>query len=485
MTAPRRTTLGRLATIAIVSLTVAACGTNATQAPQATTASQSEAQAATAPAATPEPAQPSSNGVELTMWTWKLAHVPALQQIAKDYEAKTGVKVTVSAYNPDEVYRTKITTAAQSGDLPDILSYWSNGQWDLAATDQLVELTSVVDKDWQANFLAGTYDKVSVYPQGQYDQCQKDPKCTHKNINVGQSFSVPYVAGQAYFVFANKEMLKAAGLDPEKAPTTAEEWMDMMKAVKEKTQKAALVTGVQNPDVLHFWLYNPLLIASCGTETYDKIYNGTDSFGNDCSLKVLNWINDIAANDLWTADILQTNIDPADVAFSQGKAAFDIGGTYTLGFLISQGMSPDNILSFAIPPLQGSKYSKLDVSASPLIDAMVTKSSKHQQEAIDFLKFLTSPDEMTVFAKTANDLPAVKVSSDPDKVGSVMVGLLKALADKSPFTDSKAQILDEPAKVLKVGLQQFITKETTPADLVKKIDDANKAAWDARGGPKQ
>jgi hypothetical protein len=32
-------------------------------------------------------------------------------------------------------------------------------------------------------------------------------------------------------------------------------------------------------------------------------------------------------------------------------------------------------------------------------------------------------------------------------------------------------------------LQQFITKETTPDDLVKKIDAANKAAWDARGGP--
>lgn len=419
------------------------------------------------------------------MWTWKVFHVPGLEAIAKNFEAETGIKVKVSAFNPDEVYRTKITTSAQSGDLPDVLSYWSGGQWELAATDQLLELTDVVDPDWKANFMAGTYDKVSVMPQDRYDSCQKDPKCTFKNINVGQSFSVPYLAGQAFFVFGNKELMKEAGLDPEKAPATAEEWLDMMKTIKEKTQKPGLVTGVQNPDVLHYWLFNPLLMASCGVETYDKIYNGTDTFSNECAVKVLNWMDDIAKNDLWTPDILQTNIDPADVAFSQGKAAFDIGGTYTLGFLIAQGMSPDNILSFAIPPLEGSKYEKLEIGASPLIDAMVTKNSKHQKEALEFIKFLTTPEQMTVFARATGDLPAVKVPADPDKVGAVMVGLLNAFSDKSPFNDSKAEILDAPGKVLKVGLQQFITKETTTDELVKKIDDANKAAWEERGGPKQ
>jgi hypothetical protein len=90
---------------------------------------------------------------------------------------------------------------------------------------------------------------------------------------------------------------------------------------------------------------------------------------------------------------------------------------------------------------------------------------------------------MALFAKTVGDFPAVKVPLDPEKVGPVLVGLMSAFSDKSPFDTSKAQILDEPAKVLKLGLQQFITKETTPDDLVKKIDAANKAAWDARGGP--
>ena len=474
MTAPRRT-LSRFAAVALVSLTVAACGTPATQAPQPTAAPQSDQTQATS-----APAEPASD-VSLTMWTWKLFHVPGLQAIAKNYEAKTGIKVTINAYNPDEVYRTKITTAGQSGDLPDILSYWSGGQFDMAATDQLVELTSLVDAGWKGNFLSGTYEKSSMMTQSVYDSCQKDPKCTYKNITVGQSFSIPYLAGQAFFVYANKELLQKAGLDPNKAPTTAEEWLEMMKTVKAKTGTAGLVTGAQNGGTLWFWIFNPLLITSCGVDKYDAIYNGSASFSDPCAMKVLNWMNSIATNDLWMPNILQTNIDPADVAFSQGKSAFDVGGTYTLGFLLAQGMKQENILSFAIPPLQGSTFSKLEVGAAALIDGMVTKTSKHQKEALEFLRFLSTPEQAAIFAKTVGDLPATKVDADPAKVGNVMVGLISALSDKSPFISSKAQMLDETGKVMQLGLQQFISKETTPEDLAKKLDAANKAAWAEHG----
>jgi hypothetical protein len=64
-----------------------------------------------------------------------------------------------------------------------------------------------------------------------------------------------------------------------------------------------------------------------------------------------------------------------------------------------------------------------------------------------------------------------------------MSGLVSSISDNSPFATSKAQQLTDPSKVLKLGLQQFITKEEKPDALAKKVDDANKAAWDARGGP--
>ncbi|MCP4165793.1 MAG: carbohydrate ABC transporter substrate-binding protein [Chloroflexi bacterium] len=457
-----------LVILVFLSLVVTACAPVAPAAPAAPAQEPAE-EAAEAP-------------TELSLWTWKIFHVPGLKAIAKNFEEKTGIKVAVTAYNPDEVYRTKITTAAQSGDLPDVLSYWSGGHWDMAATDLLLELTDKVDDEWQSDFLPGTFDRHSVFPQDKYDFCQNDPECAYKNIEVGQVFSVPYLAGQAWFVYGNKAIMEEAGLDPNTPPETAEEWLEMMKTIKEKTDVPGLVTGVQNPDVLHFWVYNPLLITSCGVETYDAIYNGEDSFANPCSMRVLEFLYEVAQNDLWMPGILQTNIDPADVAFSQGKVAFDVGGTYTLGFLLAQGMDADNLISFAIPPLEGSAYDQLEISSFPLIDATITNDSAHPEEALEFVRFLTSPEQMAIFAKATGDMPAVKVPADPETVGPAMVGLLNALSDWSPFNDSEAQMLDAPSKVLKIGLQQFITGETTPEELAVELDKANEAAWKDHGG---
>lgn len=424
---------------------------------------------------------PSSSSVSLTMWTWKIAHVPGIEAIAKNFKAKTGIDVKVTAYNPDDVYRTKVTTAAQSSDLPDILSYWSGGQYDLASNGLLVDITDKLDSNWKSSFLPGTLDKTSIVTQSTYDTCQKDSQCTYKNVKVDHAYSVPYLAGQAMFVYANKNLLQQAGLDATQAPKTADEWLSMMEAVKSKTGTAGLVTGVKNPNVLDFWLFRPLLMTSCGVETYDKIYNGKDSFTNPCAMRVLNWMNDVAKNKLWMPDVLQTDIDPADLAFSQGKAAFDVGGTYTLSFLLAQGMKSSDIISFPVPPLQGSAYTSLQVPASALIEAGITKDSQHQQEALQFLKFLTQPDQMALFAKTVGDLPAVKISSDPAQVGPVIPGLLSGLSDNSPFIQSQAQPQSDPSNVLELGLQQLITGETTPGALAQKVDTANKAAWKAKG----
>jgi ABC-type glycerol-3-phosphate transport system substrate-binding protein len=418
--------------------------------------------------------------IELDFWTWKIFHVPGLEAVAANFEAETGIKVNIQAYNPDEVYRTRITTAAQSDELPDILSYWSGGQWELAATDNLVELTDIVDADWQSTFLPATYDLRSVMTQETYDNCQSDPVCTFTNIEVGQVFSVPYLAGQAFFVYGNKALMEEAGLDPNTPPATAEEWLEMMKTIHEETGVAGLVTGVQNPDVLNFWLFNPMLITSCGPETYDAIYRAEMSFTEPCALRVLEWINEISIHDLWMPGILSTNIDPADVAFAQERAAFDIGGTYTLGFLIEQGMDPDNLISFPVPPLADAALPVLEIAPAPLIDAMVTTDSEHPEEAIQFLRFLTSPEQMEVFARTVGDLPAVTVSSDPERVGNVMPGLLNAISAYSPFQDATAPQLNDMRDVLKLGLQQFILGEITPEELAVNVDAANQSAWAQR-----
>jgi ABC-type glycerol-3-phosphate transport system substrate-binding protein len=476
----KRKILCSLSLLLLSAMLLSAC---AQTAPTATTqVSNPAAQAPANPSVAP--AQPN---VELTMWTWKLNHKPGLEAVAKDFEAKTGIKVTVSAFNPDDAYRTRLTTSSQSGDLADIISYWSGGDdfWNLAGSGVLVDLTSKIDEQWKNSFVAGTFDKTSVLTQARYDSCQKDQNCIFKNVNAGQVFSVPYMAGSAYFVYGNKPLLQQAGLDPNKAPATAEEWLSMMKAVKEKTGMAGVVTGVQNPDVSVRWLLNPLLMTSCGQVTYDNIYNGWDTFKNSCVTRVFDFVHSIHENDLWTADILQTDIDPADAAMAQGKAAFDIGGTYTLSGLLAHGMKAEDILAFPVPPLKDAALKSLSVGVDGLIEAGITRDSQHPEEALQFLKFLTSPQEAALFARTVGDLPAVKLDPNPAEIGDAMAGLVKALdPQNAPFGKSNAEpYIDEIFNVLRPGLQAFITDETSPVKLVEDAQAANEAGWSNHGGP--
>ena len=336
---------------------------------QATPAAPAQAPANPAAAQPTEP--PAQPKVELTMWTWKLNHKPGLDAVAKNFEAKTGIKVTVTAINPDDAYRTRISTSSQTGDLADIISYWTGGDdfWAMASSGVLVDLTGKIDEQWKGSFLPGTFDKSSIFSQSRFDACQKDTNCTFKNVTVGQAFSVPYMAGSAYFVYGSKPLLKQAGLDPNTPPKTAEEWLAMMKTVKEKTGVAGVVTGVQNPDVSARWLFNPLMMTSCGQVTYDNIYNGWVPFTDACATRVFDFVHSIHENDLWTADILPTDIDPADAALAQGKAAFDIGGTYTLSGLLSHGMKAEDILAFAVPPLKDATLKSLSVGVDGLIEA--------------------------------------------------------------------------------------------------------------------
>lgn len=431
--------------------------------------------AACGSSSTPTPS--ASSPATLSMWTWKTDNVPGLQAIAKDFKAKTGITVNVSAYTPDAAYRTKVTTAAQSSSLPDILSYWSGSQWDLVTNGLLQSLQGKVDSTWKSSFLPGTYDQNSVYTEATQAACKLDSTCEHGNVSLGQTVSVPYVAGQAMFVYANKNLLQQAGLSAQ-APQTAEEWETMMQTVKDKTHTAGLVTGVKNPDVSNFWLFQPMLMTSCGVDTYNAIYTGKDHFTNPCAVRVLDWMYSLSTNKLWMPGVLQADIDPADQAFAQGKAAFDIGGTYTLSGLIANGMKTSDLISFPIPPLKGSIYSSLKVSPTSLIEAGITKDSKHFDQSLQFLKFLTSQPEMETFAKLNDDIPAVQVNSDPAKVGPVIASLLNSFSKDSPFATSQGQVqqLKDARTTLETGLQQFITGESTPSSLAAKVDAANQAS---------
>lgn len=365
-------------------------------------------------------AAPSSN-VTLTMWTWKVFHVPAWQAVAKAFKAQTGITVTVTAYQPDALYRTKLAAAGASKSLPDIISYWSN-DYSPAANGWWMDLTGKIDS---SVYLPGTFDTTSVVTKATYDTWAADPKDNKAKLTlkVGRAYSVPSLAGAPNFMFFNKSMRKKAGLNPDKAPATFEDLISDLEKIT-AAGMPGFAAGVKNHDVPYFWVINPAYVQYVGPQAMQDQNTGWAALDNPKFVHMLDLFKELGTKRLWVPGVTEIDIDPADSYFASSRSSLDVGGTYSRAAILQLGMSPDNILTFNVPGPKGSAVKKFINAPFSLIDEGINPASPHKAEALKWLEFSTGPVGAAIFAKVAGDLPAAQLPSNAKVVGPNVASLL-------------------------------------------------------------
>jgi len=354
----------------------------------------------------------SKNDLTLTLWHWKVAFDPGLKAVAEAYKNKTGITVETQVTTPDDTYTQKVTAAASAGNLPDIYLYWSgpaNGAFDGTAMEWSAELDK--DQAWKDSFfpsaLSGT-----VIAQSQIDSYAKDEKASDwlKSRKVGQYYGIPIDVGSFYTIYGNAKLLKEAGV-PTTAPATVEEWLKNMNAVKEKTGVPGFVFSAKTFSVYENWMANFQDYMKNGPESFTKFMNREAKMSDPEHIQIAKFIEDLTKSGNILQGAASLDIDPSDQAFAQGKAAYTLGGTFTLSSLTALGMNPDDIISFRVPAYEGSKVPDAKVPSFPLVQAIVTDKGPHMKEAIDFVKFLTSEEGMALYAGSAFDVPAVNLKN--------------------------------------------------------------------------
>ncbi|NED89853.1 sugar ABC transporter substrate-binding protein, partial [Streptomyces sp. SID11233] len=77
----------------------------------------------------------------------------------------------------------------------------------------------------------------------------------------------------------------------------------------------------------------------------------------------------------WMPGSQTKTIDEADLAFAQGKASVDVGGTYTLAFLADNGYDVGNLMTFPVPPPAAAKTPDLQMAPFSLTGLAMTKKT--------------------------------------------------------------------------------------------------------------
>lgn len=157
---------------------------------------------------TTPPAAAVDDGAQLTLWT-RAATEAVSKAYAEAYNATHKNKVAVTAY-PNEEYPAKLASAAGAKALPDLFGsdvvfapqYASQGLW--ADITERFAASGLKDKVSPGHVRAGTWE--------------------------GKTYAVPHTVDMSVMLY-NKDLYTRAGLDPDKPPTTLQEFADHARKI--------------------------------------------------------------------------------------------------------------------------------------------------------------------------------------------------------------------------------------------------------------
>ncbi|MDI7923879.1 ABC transporter substrate-binding protein [Ferirhizobium litorale] len=322
------------------------------------------------------------------------AYIQVWEEIATAYEADHPDVDVQLQFLENEAFKAKLPTLLQSDAAPDFFYSWGGGVLrQQSQTGALMDLTEAMNADdgaWAKAYkpaaLAGlTYD--------------------------GKVYAVPYRMGTISF-FYNKELFQKAGVKAEDITT----WNDFLQAVK--TLKDAGITPIAGGGgdkwPLHFyWSY--LVMRNAGQEVFDKAKNNEgEGFLDPAIVKAGEQLAELGKLEPFQGGYLGATWPQTLGVFGDGKAAILLGFEHTEANQRNnagdgKGLAPENIGRFPFPVVEGGAGLVTDTLGG-LNGWAVTKNAS--PAAVEFLRFLTSPEQERKMAAAGMIIPAAVGAED-------------------------------------------------------------------------
>ena len=298
----------------------------------------------------------------LSMWVRESAADPG-QLMVDLWNTTHDNKIELTAI-PDSQVITKLATSVQAGNAPDLVSF------------DLIYMPDFM----KAGFLTDVTDQLNADPHyATHVQAYKDI-ATYEGKTYGVGFT-PDVSVLAW----NKDLFKAAGLDPERGPQTIDEIVDAARKIR-----------ALGDDTYGFWfsgacpgcnifVTSPMMVAS-GSSILPM--NGTDdALTGDGVKKVLE-----AFKTMWDEGLIPENAETDTganfvSAFTTGK----IGIAGTGGFLISLMAREHPDFNYGLTLLPGTEAGQVSGFVGGDVVA-IPANGKNEAAAREFLTWVLSDD---------------------------------------------------------------------------------------------
>lgn len=441
-----------LFTLLAVAALFAACAAPAAPAPApageaAPAAQQTEAAAEEAPAAAPaEAAAPAGDVIELEYWQYNFeARIGAMNQLIEQFEAENpGIKIIHNSDIPYDQFRDKIAASVPAGVGPDVVTLFYAWQPAWVEADYIVPLPA------------------DAFPPEEV-AAQFSP-LVGASYQDGQLYTLP-TAVRTLALLYNKDLMAAAGLDPENPPQTIEE-LEQQAVQCTKMDDAGNYEIMGLPVAMsgqaHSW-FREILLRQFGQEPQSEdnrtiLWNASPA-GYDAWNQLLKF-----EMELKTGDATLFDGDPN--YFLAGKSCFQIDGSFRLG-TIAQNAPDLNFGVTEMPTVNGVKMTYGSYWTHGITNKAAADPAR-LDAAVKFLKFITTPEAGLLWVQETGELPAqLEAAADPELLADPNLG---AFAAGLPYAAST--FLVDEAVVRQALIDAYDAVKLSGADPNEELDIA-------------
>ncbi|MEP1329935.1 ABC transporter substrate-binding protein [Pseudophaeobacter sp.] len=389
-------------------------------------------------AATTALVNPAAAETELTMYYpiavgGKLTEV--VDGIVDKFEAQNpDIKVNaIYSGNYDDT-RIKALSALNSGEPAQLAVMFSIDAYDLIEQDLIVPFDGLIDGDEEQNWLNGFYP--ALMANGQIE---------------GKTWGVPFQRS-TIVAYYNKDLFRAAGLDPEKAPTSWDELVSMGKALSTDDTHGLMIPSTGYP----YWMFQAL-----------AIQNGKEVMSNDGATTYFDDDAVVDTLEFWKSLSVDHGIMPEGTvewgtlrqAFLEGKTAMMWHSTGNL-----TAVKNNATFDFGVAKLPGNERLGSPTGGGNFY-VFKDASAEEQQAALELIKFMTSPEQAAEWSIATGYMGVSPAAYETEALKAYAAEFPPALVARDQLEHAVAEFSTfETARVrdgLNVAIQSALTGDKT------------------------
>lgn len=328
--------------------------------------------------------------VTLNFWSWRVEDKEFYDDIARQFERQTGIKVVFTPYRND-VYPTVLSSALAAGTGPDIIHTRAYGG-----------LAQLADAGYLLPITAQQVPNLNRFPGSLLNAARGFTDATRRRV-----YGVPF-ATQSLGFFYNKDLLARAGVT--RIPDTWPEFKAMLARIK-AAGIIPIANGPKDGISLEqiFGVVGPMFYG--GTEYFNAVVAGRKTFVDDGFIKALE--ETAALKEFFPPNFAGIGYAEARTLFTNGGAAFFVTGGFDIAFFREN--NPRLNFDFTpAPPL--TRGGRTYVSTFADGNYSINAKTRNPEAALRFISFMSTPEFGQQFTERLAQASAVPGSKAKDAI---------------------------------------------------------------------